>query len=139
MRYCDCLSIYSTFESGRKIINVGYSKRTYYPDITAWGQRIWTFCFCQPVCPLPLQHIPSSGLLPVYAILGPKYAHLRKSSFFDVHMGVDFVRKRCNNIRIKHRLIKMVTGRKVSGSLSYEIPEVVRKGSVVLILTVHTN
>jgi hypothetical protein len=133
-RYCEgACRLAILLELVRKFLNFGYSEWIYYPDITAWGQRIWTFCLCQPVCPLPLQHTPSSGLLPVYALLGRKYAHLRKL-FFVAHMGFDFVRKRCNDIRKPYRLIKMVTGRKVSGSIPYEIPKVVDKGSFVLTL-----
>jgi hypothetical protein len=88
---------------GRKLKNVGYSK---------WrnnlGAATWTCCGCQLVAPLPPQHTPSSGLLPVDILSGWKYAHLRKSPYLVARKVVDFIRKRCSNIRKIYLLIKMV-------------------------------
>jgi hypothetical protein len=41
--------------------------------------------------------------------LGPKFAHLRKSSVLVAPMVVDFIRKSYSNIRKIHQFIKIVT------------------------------
>jgi hypothetical protein len=101
-----CLPIGCTFHLGWKLEKLWYSQWAYSPDVTAYGQRPWTSCGCQHVTPLPLQHTQSSGLLPVYVLLGRKCAHLRDSPFLVAPM--------CSTIRKIYRFIKMVTGRKVS-------------------------
>jgi hypothetical protein len=102
-------------ELQRELKKVVYSKQGYYPEAKAWGQRPWTSCGCRPVTPLPPQHTKHwfiAGVCP----LGKKCTHLRKSSFLVAAMVVNFIRKRCSNIRKIYQLIKMITGQKASGS-----------------------